>query len=131
MKFEELLAELRQDPEFVAAEQEREPCWSIANEVLRLRMAKGWSQSELARRAGTQQANISKLENAVANPTIGFLQKVAQALGTEFMIHFGAEDQAPPQNQATARPGQEPLPRSVYRPAYQPSGVLHDKSEES
>ncbi|MDY0020813.1 MAG: helix-turn-helix transcriptional regulator [Anaerolineae bacterium] len=88
MKFEEFRSELRQNPEYVAAEKEREPFWNIANEVLRLRLEKGWSQSELARQAGTKQANISKLENGLANPTLEFLQKVATALGVDLTVHL-------------------------------------------
>jgi len=96
MKFEDFLNELRQDPDYVAAEEERRPFWEIANAVLRLRLAKGWSQSELARRAGTKQANISKLENGLANPTVDFLRRVAQALETELTVRIGPEQPAQP-----------------------------------
>ena len=60
----------------------------IADEVLRLRLAKGWSQSELARRVGTKQANISKLENGLGNPTLDFLRRVAKALDTDLSVRF-------------------------------------------
>jgi len=88
MKHEDFLKELRQDPEYVAAEAELKPILDIANAVLRLRLAKGWSQSELARRAGTKQANISKLENGLGNPTLDFLRRVAKALDTDLSIQF-------------------------------------------
>jgi len=88
MKHEDFLKELRQDPEYVAAEEELKPIFDIADEVLRLRLAKGWSQSELARRAGTRQANISKLENGLGNPTLDFLRRVAKALGTDLTIQL-------------------------------------------
>lgn len=91
MRHEDFLKELRQDPEYVAAEEELRPLIEIANAVLRLRLAKGWSQSELARRAGTKQANISKLENGMANPTLSFLRKVAQALETDLIVRLGPE----------------------------------------
>ena len=88
MKHEAILERLRQDPEYIAAEEELRPLLDIAEAVLRLRLAKGWSQSELARRVGTKQANISKLENGLANPTLDFLRRVAQALGTDLSIHL-------------------------------------------
>lgn len=88
MKHEDFLKELRQDPEYVAAAEELKPIFDIADEVLRLRLAKGWSQSELARRAGTKQANISKLENGLGNPTLGFLRRVAKALDTDLTIQL-------------------------------------------
>ncbi len=89
MRHEDLLKELRQDPEYIAAEAELRPILDIADAVLRLRLAKGWSQAELARRVGTKQANISKLENGLANPTVDFLRRVAKALETDFSVHFG------------------------------------------
>jgi len=91
MKHEDLLRELRQDPEYIAAEAELRPLLDIADAVLRLRLAKGWSQAELARRVGTKQANISKLENGLANPTVDFLRRVAKALDTDFSVHFGPQ----------------------------------------
>ncbi len=99
MKFEDFLDELRQDPEYVAAEEELRPLFEIANAVLRLRLAKGWSQSELARRAGTRQANISKLENGMADPTLSFLRRVAQALETDLTICFSAQQSHLPEEQ--------------------------------
>ena len=91
MRHEDVLQRLRQDPDYVAAEEELRPLLDIANAVLRLRLAKGWSQSELARRVGTQQANISKLENGLANPTVDFLRRVAEALETDLTVHLGPE----------------------------------------
>jgi len=91
MKHEDFVKELRQDPEYVAAEKELKPILDIAKDVVCLRLAKGWSQSELARRVGTRQANISKLENGLGNPTLALLRKVAQALETELTVRMGPE----------------------------------------
>jgi len=91
MKFEALVQELRQEPEYVAAEEELQPQLELANDVLRLRLAKGWSQTELARRANTKQANISRLENGLANPTVGFLRKVGRALGVDLIVRLKSE----------------------------------------
>jgi transcriptional regulator with XRE-family HTH domain len=60
----------------------------LADEVLRLRMENGWSQSELAERVGTKQANISRLESGLSNPSINFLQKLANAFNTNISIKF-------------------------------------------
>jgi transcriptional regulator with XRE-family HTH domain len=92
MKFENYLSKQQDDTEYVAAEQELEPFLDIANAVLRQRLAKGWSQAELAKRAGTKQANISHIENGLANPTIAFLQKLARALGTELQVSLKAKE---------------------------------------
>jgi predicted transcriptional regulator len=80
MKHGVVVTHLRCDPAYAEAEAELQPLLDIAGAVVRLRQAIGWSQAELARRAGTRQANISKLENALANPTPDFLNRVAAAL---------------------------------------------------
>ncbi len=91
MKHKDVLERLREDRDYVEAEEELRPILDLAADVVRLRLERGWSQAELARRAGTRQANISRLENGMGNPTLSFLQKVARALDTELTIHLGAE----------------------------------------
>ena len=54
---------------------------SIARLVLSARAGRAWSQAELGRRAGTTQARVSDLENAVGNPRLDTVERVAEALG--------------------------------------------------
>ena len=91
MKFRDHLNNLRNDPEYAAAEEELRAILDIANDVLRLRLEKGWSQADLAERVGTKQANISRLENGLANPSMEFLQKIAKAFDMGLVIRFGPE----------------------------------------
>lgn len=83
MKLKEYRKRLHQDPEYIAAKHELKPFLDLADNVLYLRLEKDWSQSELARRVGTRQANISRIESGLANPTVKFLQRLAQAFGVE------------------------------------------------
>ena len=56
-------------------------------DLLRIaRQARGWSQTELSRRAGISQANLSKLENGLIGPTEEVLGGVSDALG--FPVDF-------------------------------------------
>ncbi|PIE13507.1 MAG: DNA-binding protein [Rhodobacterales bacterium] len=56
-------------------------------DLLRIaRQARGWSQTELARRSGVSQANLSKLENGLIGPTDDVLGGVSEALG--FPVDF-------------------------------------------
>ncbi len=51
-----------------------------------LRMARrraGFSQRELARRAGVPQATISRIENAVVSPTVDTLDPLIRACGMQ------------------------------------------------
>jgi len=89
MKFDEFRNELRKDPEYIEAEKHLELILNLADEVLKLRIEKGWSQSELARRVGTKQSNISRIESGLGNPTIDFLQRLANAFETKLAIHLG------------------------------------------
>lgn len=86
--FEEYHEEQMQDPEFAAAYLALEPEFQVAREVIRLRLERGLSQEELAKKAGTAQPNISRLERATINPSLQFLRKVADALGAEIEIRL-------------------------------------------
>ena len=81
MDARDLFAKWREDLEYVRSHHELEPDFCVADQVLRLRLERGWTQKELADRAGTSQANISRLENAVGSSTLRFVQRVAAALG--------------------------------------------------
>jgi len=52
--------------------------------VKTLRRLKGWSQRELARRAGVSGATIAKLEDNTGNITVETIQKIVSALGLSF-----------------------------------------------
>lgn len=60
----------------------------IAYQVLQLRKKAGMSQSELARKLGTTQSNVARLEAGEQNFTTTTLQKIAQALERELKIEF-------------------------------------------
>jgi|GEM_PF-4402492 len=93
MNFEDYRKELQQNPEYLEAEKELKPLLDLADEILSLRLEKGWSQSELARRTGTKQANISKIESGLANPTIQFIKKVAGAFDADLVVQFRKKSQ--------------------------------------
>jgi len=51
--------------------------------VRALREAEGWSQSELARRAGLHSTTVSVIESGRWKPGQGQIEKLAVALGVE------------------------------------------------
>ncbi|MFA5159523.1 MAG: helix-turn-helix transcriptional regulator [Candidatus Omnitrophota bacterium] len=60
----------------------------IGEEVARTRRAVGMTQQELARHAKTRQANISRLERGIQNPSVEFLERVAKSLGRKICIQL-------------------------------------------
>lgn len=62
------------------------PQYEIVSEMIRLRKALDLTQSELAELVGTRQSNISRLERGDSNPTLGFLTKIAHALGKDLEV---------------------------------------------
>ncbi len=88
MDYKEYFRKLENDTKYQETEQNFKLILDLADEILRLRMEKGWSQTELARRAETKQANISRLESGLSNPSVNFLQKVAKALDADLTISF-------------------------------------------
>ena len=92
MTLTELDSLLVQNPEYLAAERELHPDLNLANDVIVLRVEAGWSQAELAAEVGTDQANISRLESSLANPTLKFLKKIARALDAELDVRLRRHD---------------------------------------
>lgn len=57
---------------------------TLAVNVKRLRLAKGITQEELAFLADIDRTYASQIERAIANPSLGIICAVADALGTTY-----------------------------------------------
>ena len=62
------------------------PEFEIIALLVNRRLIKGLSQQEIAKRAGTKQSAISRLESGTYNPSAAFLFKVADALDARLTI---------------------------------------------
>lgn len=62
--------------------------YDIKKQIIKYRIENNLSQKELAEKIGTKQSAISRLENDDYNPSIEFLDKVANALGKKLEIRF-------------------------------------------
>ncbi len=87
-QWSKLKEELLKDPEIKAGYDALEPEYALIREVIDKRLAKKMTQKELAKKAGTKQSAISRLESGSANPSFRFLQKVAAALDSTLKISF-------------------------------------------
>lgn len=60
----------------------------IAYQILRLRKKEGVSQAQLARKIGTSQSNVARMENGEQNFTTETLRKIASAFKRELKVEF-------------------------------------------
>ena len=60
----------------------------IAYKISQLRRKKGISQLELARKIGTKQSNVARMESGNQNFTTDTLQRIASALKCNLKIDF-------------------------------------------
>ncbi|MBI2611627.1 helix-turn-helix transcriptional regulator [Candidatus Gottesmanbacteria bacterium] len=59
------------------------PEYEIARQIIDARLKQKMSQEDLARKAKTGQAVISRLERMNANPSLPLLKRIAQSLNTK------------------------------------------------
>lgn len=62
------------------------PEFEIMAALIKRRLEKGFTQKELAKRVGTKQSAIARLESGTYNPSLDFLKKVTHALDARLRI---------------------------------------------
>jgi len=82
------LKEQLKDPEFKKEWDESEATYQVTREIIKARIEGKISQRQLAKKTGTTQAVISRIENMNVSPSIGLLQRVAKSLGKRLEIKF-------------------------------------------
>lgn len=78
------------DSEFKKAWEESESQYQTTRQLIKARIEEGLSQRELAKKADTTQAVISRVENMSVNPSIALLDRIAQALGRRLEVRFAS-----------------------------------------
>ena len=87
-KFSEYRDKKLQDPEFKREYDALESEFDIIQALIDARRQSGLTQKELAERTGIHQADISKLENGTANPSIRTLRRLADGMGMKMKLVF-------------------------------------------
>ena len=80
--------EQMQDVEFVKEYEAIQPELDVIRAIVDARTSQNMTQKELAERTGTNQADISKLENGTRNPSVNLLKRLAEGLGMALKIEF-------------------------------------------
>jgi len=65
-----------------------EPFYQIINQLLYLRKERNLTQKELAELINTTQSCVARLESGKYNPSLRFLQKIADACDKKIEIKF-------------------------------------------
>ena len=86
--FDQYLKEQLRDPKFRKEWERTEAAYQVTRELIRTRIEGKISQRELAKKANTTQAVLSRIENMTVSPSIGLLQRIAQALGKNLEVKF-------------------------------------------
>ena len=89
--FKSRLREDLKDPEFKSHYEDERQALKLAIKIAALREQKGLSQQELAKRMGTSQQAISRIESGEYEGfTLKTLEKIAEATGMKVKIDFVA-----------------------------------------
>lgn len=84
--FENHLKESLKDPEFRKEWEDSEVEYQLGRKLIEARIKGNLSQRDLAKRMGTSQAQIARIEGMNGNPSLSFLKRLAVALGGKLQI---------------------------------------------
>jgi len=88
--YQQFKTKLLKDKEVNQAYNNLGPEFALIEIIIKRRIEKGLTQKELARKINTKQSAVSRLESGNYNPSIAFLQKVAEALDVRLKISLSA-----------------------------------------
>jgi transcriptional regulator with XRE-family HTH domain len=77
---------LESDKDLKREYEKRDIALEISKIIIEARIFKGLTQERLAKRMGTKQPSIARIENGNLSPNLGFLEKIALAMGAHLEI---------------------------------------------
>ena len=87
--FDRYLEDQLKDPDFAARFRRAGEAWDVAIQLAALRKESGMSQKELARRVGTSQQQISRLESpSYEGHSLSMIRRVAEVLGATVRVQI-------------------------------------------
>ena len=66
--------------------------YELIEKLIKARLEANLTQKELAQKCGMKQSNISRLESGKSNPTIRFLEKLANSLDCDWLLSYEKEN---------------------------------------
>lgn len=86
----ELKREMLSQPEVRAEYDRLAPEFELIESLLRARIGAGLTQAQLAKKMGTSQSVIARLEGGNSVPTLSTLRRYAAATGTRLRVSLDA-----------------------------------------
>ncbi len=87
-KLQDVKARLMEDPAFREEYARAEEEYALIEALVRARTAAKLTQAELARRLGTTQSAVARLEGGRVSPSFATLRRYAEATGTRLMVRL-------------------------------------------
>ncbi len=85
---QELHKKWMKNPEYRLEYEKLEPEFEIARAIIDARVKRKISQVQLAKKMGTGQAVVSRLEGANASPSLSLIKRLAAALNLKVELKF-------------------------------------------
>lgn len=82
------LRESLKDRAFRKSWEESEVEYQLARQIISERLRRKMTQQELAQKANTTQAVISRIERMTTNVSVDLLKRIAGAFDTQLKVHF-------------------------------------------
>lgn len=85
---EDHLKESLKDPEFPRVWEASEVEYQLSRQIIAQRLHRKMTQKELAQKAKTTQAVISRVERMAENVSLPLLKRIAEAFGSRLRVSF-------------------------------------------
>jgi transcriptional regulator with XRE-family HTH domain len=119
MDYEDFKNRLLANPEFAKEYARLDLYLEVSQMVLGARIARGMTQTKLAKLVGTHQPSIARIESGLQLPSLTFLEKIAKALKVKLI---------PPQFAAIETNSTEKRPKKLtYRVGVRQVALVRDK----
>lgn len=86
--WEDLERELLADPKVKKEYDRLAPRYTVISQLISARLKQKMTQKDVAEKIGTKQSAIARLEAGNTNPSLEFLQKIAQVMGYKLSVHL-------------------------------------------
>lgn len=89
IKFEDYLNKQLKKESFRKEWEKSETQYQLTRQLIKARIEQGFNQRQLAKRAKTTQAVLSRFESMSFNPSLALIERIAGALGKKVEIRLG------------------------------------------